>query len=441
MAVTNPLKAIQDIRKEELPFSLFMSFYFFLVITGFWILKPLKKTIFIGFYDQTGFTLLGWHMNAAQAEQLAKVLNMVVAFLAVLVFTWLVRRMHRQQLTYVFTSAMIAGFLLYTFALREPTHLSVWGFYLFGDLFNTVMVASFFAFLNDSVAPETAKRLYGLIVLGGVVGGAFGSLVVKIWIENLSIAQWMWICIGISFVIFGLAAAAGRIVAKNPPPEKPTIVTEVETSKKKNLALEGARLVFKSPYLLSIVAIVGLYEIISTVMNFQFTSTAAHYLDGPAFDSHITTVYLITNIFGMVFQLLLTSYIMTRFGLKTALLILPAMIVLGSVGFIVLPVLWMGSFLNLENALNYSVNQSARESLYTPTSKDEKYKAKAFIDMFVMRFAKVIAIGVTLVTTSILTAFSTVKWLGLFSLAMVVIWIIAARYAGKRFKEAEESHA
>ena len=53
-----------------------------------------------------------------------------------------------------------------------------------------------------------------------------------------------------------------------------------------------------------------------------------------------------------------------------------------------------------DNGLNYSINQSAREALYTPTTPDEKYKAKAFIDMFVQRFAKVLAVAINLGVTA-----------------------------------------
>ena len=86
MASINPLKQIMDIRRDELPQSLLMSFYFFLVITAFWILKPLKKGLFVGFYDQSAFNLFGWSLDAAQAELIAKVLNMFVAFFAAAAF-------------------------------------------------------------------------------------------------------------------------------------------------------------------------------------------------------------------------------------------------------------------------------------------------------------------------------------------------------------------
>ena len=73
-----------------------------------------------------------------------------------------------------------------------------------------------------------------------------------------------------------------------------------------------------------------------------------------------------------------------------------------------------------DSGFAYSINQSAKEALYVPTSKEEKYKAKAFIDMFVQRFGKVLAIGVSLVTTTYFVDFSTVRWLsiGLTSLSI-----------------------
>ena len=105
--MANPIKSIFNIRKEEVPLSILMFSYFFLVITTFWILKPLKKTLFITFYDQTGVDILAWHMRGSQAELLAKILNMFVAFLAVIVFIWLATRDRRQMLTYILSGFFI----------------------------------------------------------------------------------------------------------------------------------------------------------------------------------------------------------------------------------------------------------------------------------------------------------------------------------------------
>jgi AAA family ATP:ADP antiporter len=439
MTSRSPFKAIIAIQRDELPLALLMSGYFFLVITSFWVLKPLKKSLFIQFYDQSGFALGSWTMTASQAELLAKVLNMVVAFAAVVVFTWLVQWFRRQQLTFIFSAFFLLSFVAYSFIVDYPGGLTVWSFYLFGDLYATLMVATFFAFLNDSVTPDAAKRLYGLIGLGGVVGGVFGSTTVRGFISTLSLAGWLWVCVGLGLLIIAVAYASGRIVAVYSPPFKhghrAPHRSDAAAAASSHPALAGARLVFASPYLLSIVAIVGLYEIVSTVMDFQFTSTIAHYLDGPAIGKQFSTIFAITNVVAMCVQLFLTSFIMTRLGVEVALLVLPIAILVGSGGFLVAPLLWVGSLLNTaDNGFSYSINQSAKEALYVPTSQDEKYKAKAFIDMFVQRFAKAIAVVLSLGISTLFDHFASLRWLSVFTVLITLIWVRAAHYAGKRFR-------
>ena len=457
------LKALFDIRKGELPLALLMFAYFFLVITSFWILKPIKKALFIEFYDQSHFDLLGWTMTGPQAELIAKVLNLAVAFVAVIVFSWLANRFRRQQLTLIFTGFFLASYVLYMGVIGTPGAPTVWSFYLFGDLFSTLMVATFFAFLNDSVTPDAAKRLYGLVGLGGVSGGVFGAYVVAAFIAQIDRPQWLVICIVLGLAIAAVAVVAGRLVERNPPPEPPlpepplpespspetpspesplpeSLAPQAEErASSGNPALEGARLVFRSRYLLSIVAIVGLYEIVSTIVDFQFTSTIAHYLEGPAIGEQFSIVFAITNSVAMLVQLFLTGYVMSHLGVGVALLVLPAVVLAASMGFAALPILWAGSLLNTaDNGFSYSINQSAKESLYVPTSKDEKYKAKAFIDMFVQRFAKAIAVLVSLAITTIFVEFSSIRWLSAVTIPLVFVWIFAAVYAGKRFRDLTE---
>jgi len=429
-------KQIVDIRPAEWPQALLMAGYFFLVITTFWILKPLKKTQFVEFYDTSGFELLTWTFSAAQAEQFAKVLNMVVALFAAMAFASLSRRFRREKLTYVFCTFLVLCFAAFTPLFEAPGPGTVWSFYLFGDLYNTLMVASFFAFLNDSVTADGAKRLYGLIVLGAVGGGAFGTTILSAYIDDLSVPEWLWISAGIAVVIAVFAGAAGARfrssgdVAEQVAPDKSS---RLESGKKAS-ALDGARMVFRSRYLLSIALILGLYEMVSALMDFQFTSAVAHFLDGEEIGAHFAFVYAITNWVAFFVQLFLTSLVMRRFGIGVALLVLPAAALLSSGGFLVMPVLLTGSALLVsDNALNYSINQSAREALYVPTTREEKYQAKAFIDMFVQRFAKALAVGLSLGVTTFISGFEGVRWLSLLTLVILIVWIRVAWFAGKEF--------
>jgi AAA family ATP:ADP antiporter len=330
----------------------------------------------------------------------------------------------------------MVAYVIYSMVINNPNAITIWTFYLFGDLFSTLMVATFFAFLNDSVTPEAAKRLYGLIVLGGVTGGAFGTLILRIWIKKLSTSGWMWVCLGLALIIIVVAHAAGRLVTKNPPEYKVVPLKQGKIKKKSNLLTEAGRLVFASKYLLSIVAIVGLYEIVSTTVDFQFSRTIEYFLDGEAIKVQFSNIYLISTCVAMFVQLFLTSYVMKRFGVKTALFFLPIAMIFGSLVFLALPILWIGSLLNTsDSGFAYSINQSAKETLYTITTREEKYKAKAFIDMFGQRFAKSLAVGVSLALSTIFTAFSAIRWLSLFNIVVIILWVMAVRYAGNKFKD------
>jgi AAA family ATP:ADP antiporter len=126
---------------------------------------------------------------------------------------------------------------------------------------------------------------------------------------------------------------------------------------------------------------------------------------------------------------------MKNYGVKIALFVLPCAVLCGSLAFLALPLLWPGSALSIvDNAFNYSINQSAKEALYVPTSAEEKYKAKAFIDMFAQRFAKTLSIVLSLSLTVIAADLSSVRWLSVVTIVLVVCWLPAAKYAGQHFE-------
>jgi AAA family ATP:ADP antiporter len=423
-------KGMMDIRRDEWRFALSMFLYFFLVITTFWILKPIKKTLFVVFYDQTGFA----GRTAAQAEQYAKIGNLIIAFLAVIVFTWLARRFRRQQLTYVLSAFFAVGYLVYLPLISQPTDLTVWSFYWFGDLYSTFMVVAFFAFLNDSMTPEAAKRLYGIVGLGGVVGGVVGATFVGVWIDRVSTPGWLLICLVLSAGIVAVAAVAGREVQRHPPPT-PEPQAKEEKTKEGNPALEGAKLVFRSRYLLAIVAIVGLYELVSALADYVFTETASHYLVGDQIGRYFSRVFAVTNWASMAVQLFFTSLVMTRLGVGVALVVLPLSMVAATTTYGAFPLLWAGGLLKIaDGSFAYSINQSAKEAMYVPTTPDEKYKAKAFIDMFVQRLGKVVAIVLVLGITTVFTDFSVLRWIALITAVLGAVWMWFAWYGGREFK-------
>lgn len=433
------IKALFELRDGELAPTLLMSAYFFLVITTFWMLKPIKKSAFLGFYRtrplELGLGSLHTSIDGPQAELLAKVLNMIVAGLATVLFVWLARRYRREWLTYVLGALFALGFGLFSAVVNSPSAVTVWAFYLFGDLFNMMMVAAFFAYLNDSVSPEVARRIYAFVVLGGVLGGVFGSTVVKACISTMPTSMWLWTAFAATVAIVVIAFTVSRLglpkhVEAGLTDSQVVVMANVQTGR------AGARVVAASPYLCAIAGMVAIYEIVSTVMDYQFSATLSHYLSGEAIGEQLASVFLVTNVASLLIQVLLTRFVMQRLGIRAALSVLPFVIAVVAGGFALMPLLWVGSSMSIaDNALNYSMNQSARESLYVPTGA-EKYQAKAFIDIFVQRSAKALGVLLSLaMSVWIRDDLTAVRSLSLVVVVLSGVWLLVARYAGTRFDE------
>lgn len=425
------LKALVDMRREELRRSLHMFGCFLLVITTFWILKPLKKSLFISYYDSAGFWLGNLHLSAARAELLAKLLNLVLASASALVFSLLARRFRRQALACLFCGVFVGSFALFGLLLDHPHAAVVWAFYLVGDLYSTLMVAALFVFLHDSTTPEAAKRSYGLVGLGAVLGGVLGSQVVSALVGALSARAWMGVCCTLTAAVAVLAWRAGNLATTSVtrsaalPQPQPERRTQLDP-KPQPAALGG--------YLLSLAGIVGLYEIVSTILDYQFTATVSHYLDGPAIGRQLSHAFALMNVTALLLQLFVTSPLLRKQGVPVALLVLPFTALAASLGVMVLPILPIASLIPaLDSGFAYSIHQSAKESLYVPLGSGAQYSAKAFVDVFVMRGAKAIGVVLSFVITTLVSDFSAVRWLSLVSLALLVPWLFFTLQAGRGF--------
>jgi AAA family ATP:ADP antiporter len=435
---------------KKIAFTVVMFLYINLALTIFWILKPLKKSLFIGLYDgdQT-FKLGSMEMLGSSAELLAKGMNLLIAFMLVVFLTLVTRLAKRQRLTYCCMGLIIAMTFYFSLQINEPSESTVWLFYWFGDLYISLMLAAFFSFLHDTVDLRNAKRLYGFIVLGAVSGGAVGSTYFRGWIEEMNNQQWLHTIIGIGVVICLLAFAAGWM-AKSIPHHEPKPSPNDVPKKKFNAAIEGASLVFKSRYLIAIAGIVGFYEITSEVLDYQFTAMTERFVPKEEIGSRFGTVYAIGNIAALVVQLCFSIFAASfpKYRIHWILLALPLAVALSSLFFIIAPILLAASLLKIsDSTFAYSVNQTGRETLYNPLSRQEKYVARAFVEVFIQRTGKVAALLIAFLVPMFLntrneagqleTNLLGLQLLGGFTCIIVAIWFYCVKIVGRKFESLE----
>jgi AAA family ATP:ADP antiporter len=249
-------------------------------------------------------------------------------------------------------------------------------------------------------------------------------------------APLLFACLGPTVLIGGLAVwIHTRETNADAPccPEHDEVFADED-----NVFAEGARLVLQSNYLLGIAAVLGLYEMVSNIVDFQLSVIVERQIaSGVDRDTFFGIVGQATSLVSIGVQLFLTSFVMKRYSVKVALLFLPIAILGGTLGFVALPTLLFVGFMSVsDNALNYSINQSAKEALYTPTTQDEKYKAKSFIDMFVQRAAKVVAVGLNLGLTALVI--TDVRWLSVVVGVLLVAWIAVIRFLGRRYERRKD---
>lgn len=430
-----------DIRKGERGKALGMAFFFFLAMATFWALKPMKRGLFISYHKENALELLGAHLGGAQAEQLAKVVNVFAALLLALVLSYVSRRVASRYIVPLFCLLFTVAFIAYAGAIGNPGIWTVWSLYVFGDMYNTLMLTLFWTLMNNSVEVDSAKRLYGIVGLGGVTGGLVGATLVRSSVTMFGREMVLLSCIAPTIII----AVIGFLFARRMESKGTRPVGEVNSSdERRDVAggfrtpggsvLGGLRLFASSKYLLAICLLVAFYEVASSIVDFQLSTMAErHITGGLARDQYFGFVAQVQGAASIFVQLFLTSFVMRRFGVGHALLALPVVILFGSVGFLLLPTLSLAMLMSVsDNSMNYSINQSAKETLYVPMTAEEKYQAKAFIDMFVQRSAKVVAVGLNLGLVAFVSV-EQVRWLSVASILMLTLWIGVIRFAGRRF--------
>jgi ATP:ADP antiporter, AAA family len=416
-------RQLVDIHKDEVePAALFFSLWFLLILI-FQVLKPLKKGLFV---DSLG----------AYVELYAKLGNIGVALLVMIVFTALYNRLGSRRLIAVLCSFFVLALLGFAAVFQggPPSTITNWVFYFFGDAWSTVWVTTFWAYLNELTRTEQSKRLYGFIGGGGVVGGLLGGIVVWQFVKPVGVPLLLTGCAALTLIVGLLIRRVERVAGTRGAAigrrERDPATASHAGVARSSAAIEGAKLVASSRYLSAVTAIIFLYELVSQILDYQY-STAAEALEGAgatqAFFGEITSII---SFVGILTQFFLVSFVIRRFGLTTALLVLPVAMAISSGFYFVTPVLAAAALLTIsDNAFAYTINQTARETLFMPTSADVKYKGRAFANMFVQRFGKGVAILMALALTMV-----PIRFPSLVAILVIAIWIVLAVYAGRQFE-------
>lgn len=389
--------------------------YFFCLLAGYYVLRPLRDEMGIA----GGVRNLQWLFTATFVAMLA----------AVPVFGAMVARLPRRRfvpLVYHFFVANIAIFwLLLTFDVGKVHVARV--FFVWISVFNLFAVSVFWSFMADLFASEQAKRLFGFIAAGGSAGALLGpaltvGLAVPLGPVNLLFVAALFLELAVLCARRLESVAASTGSASVAPTAGPAPSAQAEATALGGGWLAGIAMVLRSPYLAGIALWVFLLSLAGTFLYFQQANIVAAASDDPGVRTRIfATIDLAIGILTVIVQFFATGRLIARFGVGRAAAVLPLVFGLGFLALAFTPMLLVViAFQAIQRTANFALSNPAREVLFTVLEREEKYKAKNVIDIVVFRgadalsgwlFAVLRGAGLELSTISLATVPLAGAWL------------------------------
>jgi AAA family ATP:ADP antiporter len=382
-ALDRLLSLVADVRPGEGVTALLLLANIFLLLVCYSIIKTVREPLI----------LLG---GGAEVRSYAAAGQALLLMGFVPLYSWVASKVRRMTLVVGATVFFAACIELFAAAVTARVPFVGVAFFVWVGIFNISLVAQFWSFANDLYSKESGARLFPLIVIGMTAGAPIGSLVAgRLFHSGLAPE----LILQVSAVL--LAVTAGLYLLVN--------ARETAQGAAPQEALPGPSgfaLVLANPYLRLIAALIVLLNVVNTTGEYlvaKLLSAEVQQLAAanPLFDKQayigafIGTYQFWVGVTALLLQAFVTSRLVRHRGLAGVLVALPLIalggyaIVAAGAGFAL--VRWVKT---AENAADYSIMNTARQMLWLPTTRDEKYKAKQAIDTFFVRGGDVLSAGV-----------------------------------------------
>jgi len=412
------IRRLFDVRPHEVAVVAWCWLVVFSLLSSYYIMRPIR--------DQAGVA------GGVQNLQWLFTGTLVAMIVLNVPFAYLVKRLPRRRfiaLTYHFFAVNILVFAV-LFHVSEGAQ-AVWvgrTFFIWVSVFNLFVISMFWQLNVDVFSPEQGKRLFGLIAAGATLGAIVGSGATAALARHVPP---MLLLLAAAVLLEVAVFSAGRLSHLSATlAGRPHAAAAVETPIGGSV-LAGVTHVMRSPYLLNVGVFMLLFSITSTFLYFQQAAiVSGAFRDRAAQTAFFATVDLGVNALTLVVQLFLTARVVLLLGVALTLGLLPALTIVGFGALALVPTtMAIAVFQVIRRAADYAVARPSRELLYTVTPREDRYKAKSFLDTVVYRtgdqlgawsvaLLRVIGLGAAQVSFA--------------AIPLAALWLINALWLGRR---------
>lgn len=371
------LARLLNARADELPAVAAGMLMFFLLFTGYFMLRPVRETMGIA----GGVDNLQWLFTGTFLATLA----------AMPLFGWLASRVSRRRILPWLYLFFIINLLAFAWLMaRDPA--GVWAgrvFYIWLSVFNLMAISLAWSVLADVFASAEAKRLFAPIAAGASLGGLTGPLAGAALVGVIGHAGLLALA---ATLLGGSACAAARLHRWRDRHPKIEDAGDGSDDDRRHKALggnpfAGAIETLRSRYLLGIAVFVVLLATVSTFLYFEQARLVAETFPDRTRQTQVFGIIdAVVQLLAILTQLFVTGRIAQRLGVGVLLVAVPLVVAAGFLWLALAPVFAvLAVVMVVRRAGEYALVRPGREMLYTVIPAEEKYKAKNFIDTVVYR--------------------------------------------------------
>lgn len=404
------------LKHEEVPALAWAWLYIFAVLSSYYIMRPIREQMAVA----GGVNNIQWLFTA----------TLVGLLLLNVPFAYLVKTLPRARfipITYRFFAANILLFAV-VMHFTGAAH-SVWigrAFFVWISIFNLFVVSVFWALVVDVFNSEQGKRLFGFIAAAATIGAICGSSITAslarhVPVELLLIGAAVLLEVAV-IAVRGLSRLSAALHARTAEDGDKPIGGDL---------LAGITHPFKSAYLANISLFILLFAITSTFLYFQQAALVRdNFHDRASQTAFFAQVDLAVNVITLVVQLFFTGRILGFLGVGLTLVILPLLTLLGFGTLALMPAIsTLVIFQVLRRSSDYAIARPTREVLYTVVPREDRYKAKNFIDTVVYRAGD--QIGAWAYALVAMLGFGP-RELATVAIGLAFIWLVNAWWLGHR---------
>ncbi|MEE8522587.1 MAG: Npt1/Npt2 family nucleotide transporter, partial [Thermoanaerobaculia bacterium] len=397
-----------DLRPGEGATAWLLFFGFFLIVACQYVTKTLRQSTYI---DSLGAINLPW----------AYLLVALCSYPLLRLYLRYAHRVERHRL-FAVTCFVVAGtMVLFWWLFRYPWPWVPVVFYVWVTITFGATVSQFWSFASHVFDARQARRLFGLVTAGGLLGGIAGGQMARLASDLAGPRSALLVA---AVILIGVVLVSGMVQRRGGRDE----ASRAGATERPEATRGVVSMLRRSRHLQLVSVLLVLSVVVAQIIDLQFNwaveRSTAGLGDRTTFFGNFFSV---AGVAALVFQILFTARIHRMLGVGFALRALPIMLGLGTAGLLLvsgmLPELLVVTVLALKMSdfgLRHSLEASTRELLFVPLPYDMRLRAKAILDVFIRRSAKGLA---ALLLLPVAFGLLTPVGAGWLTLGLVAVWL------------------